>query len=159
MWSLLKMAHWLLASDRPLANARGSATLSNQGSCLPSRDREGVVADSFSDLSLLNMAHWLLPRPHFHGSIVSRKLMNNCATSARVADESGHMSGRYARLPKTDACSGFERETGSVMLKTDPFPSSLSTVIFPFIRSMMCLTIESPKPVPPTARDRALSTL
>ena len=77
---LLKMAHWLLASDRPLANARRSVNPLESGIMLPSRDREGVVADSFSDLSLLKMAHWLLARPHFHGSIVSRKLMNNCAT-------------------------------------------------------------------------------
>ena len=26
------------------------------------------------------MAHWLLARPNFHGSIVSRRLMTNCAT-------------------------------------------------------------------------------
>jgi len=52
---------------------------------LPSHDREGVVADSFSDLSLLKMAHWLLARPHFHGSIVSRKLMNNYATKLFTA--------------------------------------------------------------------------
>jgi hypothetical protein len=44
---------------------------------LPSRDREGVVADSFSSLSTLKMAYWLLARSHFHGSIVSRKLMYN----------------------------------------------------------------------------------
>src|ERR1700682_961154 len=42
---------------------------------LPSRDREGVVADSFS---------WLLARPYFHGSLVSRRLMNNCATKRRT---------------------------------------------------------------------------
>ena len=50
---------------------------------LPSRDREGVVADSLSDLSILKIAHWLLARSHFHGSIVSRRLMTNCATKTK----------------------------------------------------------------------------
>src|SRR6266699_2720090 len=52
---------WLLVSDRPLANARGSATLSNQGSCY----RAATVRE------------WLLtfqrsPSPHFRSSFVSR---------------------------------------------------------------------------------------
>jgi hypothetical protein len=42
--------------------------------------------------------------------------------------------------------------------KTEPLPNWLSTVIFPSIRSMTCFTMESPKPVPPTWRERALST-
>jgi hypothetical protein len=44
----------------------------------PSRDRQEVVADSFSDLSLLKMAQWLLARADFHGSLVSRRRMTNC---------------------------------------------------------------------------------
>jgi hypothetical protein len=48
---------------------------------LPSRDREEAVADSLSDLFLLKMA----PRAtHFHGSIVSPRLMTNCATKRKA---------------------------------------------------------------------------
>jgi hypothetical protein len=66
---------------------------------LPSRDREGVVADSFSDLSILKMAHWLLARSHFHGSIVSRRLMTNCAIFLFATLLFAHQ-GRYtAALP------------------------------------------------------------
>src|SRR5438045_3372548 len=31
---------------------------------------------------LLKMAHWLLARPNFYGSILSRRLMTNCATTS-----------------------------------------------------------------------------
>ena len=56
---LLKIAHWLLVSDRPLANARGSVGYPLESRImLPSRDREGVVADSFSTPSVLKMVHW-----------------------------------------------------------------------------------------------------
>ena len=39
-----------------------------------------------------------------------------------------------------------------------PLPTWLSTVTVPFILSTTCFTIESPRPVPPTWRERALST-
>ena len=53
-------------------------------SVLPSRDREGVVADSFSNLSLLKNGPLALARPYFHGSIVSRRLVNNCAIFGNI---------------------------------------------------------------------------
>src|SRR5947207_8172461 len=68
---------WLLASDRPLANACGSVTLSNQGSCYRATTvREWLRTLSALSLSL-KMAHWLLARANFHGSSVSRRLMTN----------------------------------------------------------------------------------
>jgi hypothetical protein len=47
---------------------------------------------------------------------------------------------------------------GSTTVNVLPLPSWLSTVTVPFMRSITCFTIESPSPVPPTWRDRALST-
>ena len=47
---------------------------------------------------------------------------------------------------------------GSNNVKVEPLPNWLSTLTVPFMRSMMCLTMERPKPVPPTSRERALST-
>ena len=40
--------------------------------------------------------------------------------------------------------------SGSVMVNREPCPKVLSTVIVPFICSMACFTMDSPKPVPPT---------
>src|SRR5262245_23604750 len=48
---------------------------------------------------------------------------------------------------------------GSVKLKTVPRPSSLLAQARPPWPCTMCLTIESPNPVPPCSRERALSTL
>ena len=48
---------------------------------------------------------------------------------------------------------------GRVTVKLEPLPSRLSTVIVPRMRSMTCLTMERPRPVPPTSRERVLSTL
>ena len=53
--------------------------------------------DSCSDLSLLKMAHWLLARPHFHGSIVSRKLMNNSLRSAAAVAGNGWHGARHGQ--------------------------------------------------------------
>src|SRR5665648_497572 len=48
---------------------------------------------------------------------------------------------------------------GNVIQKVVPFPISLSTLIVPPWASTICRTIESPKPIPPSLRDRALLTL
>jgi hypothetical protein len=50
-------------------------------SALLSSDREGVVADPFSSFSLLKMTTGSSHDSHFHGSIVSRKLLNNCVSN------------------------------------------------------------------------------
>src|SRR5579862_2242770 len=50
------------------------------------------------------------------------------------------------------------RASGSTTVKVEPRPSWLSTVMPPCIRSTTCLTIDRPRPVPPTCRERALST-
>ncbi len=50
------------------------------------------------------------------------------------------------------------RTAGRIMVNVEPLPSRLSTLIVPSIRSTTCLTIESPRPVPPTSRERARST-
>ena len=47
---------------------------------------------------------------------------------------------------------------GNKIVNVDPRPNRLSTLIVPPILSTTCFTIDSPNPVPPTARDRALST-
>ena len=47
---------------------------------------------------------------------------------------------------------------GSQTLTVVPWPSSLSMSNCPRWRLTMCLTIANPNPVPPTARDRPLST-
>ena len=44
------------------------------------------------------------------------------------------------------------------MVNTEPFPNWLVAETCPFIRSTMCRTMDNPKPVPPTCRERALST-
>ena len=48
--------------------------------------------------------------------------------------------------------------SGKTTVNLDPLFNWLSTETVPCICSMTCLTIERPKPVPPTSRDRALST-
>ena len=48
--------------------------------------------------------------------------------------------------------------TGNHTLTMVPAPSSLSIRSWPRWRLTMCRTIASPSPVPPTARDRPLST-
>ncbi len=47
---------------------------------------------------------------------------------------------------------------GSQTVKVAPSPSRLSIASWPRWRLTMCLTIARPSPVPPTARDRPLST-
>src|SRR5258708_17361727 len=48
--------------------------------------------------------------------------------------------------------------TGSRRVKVDPEPSLLVTVTFPPCAAVTCLTIASPRPVPPVTRDLAGST-
>ena len=47
---------------------------------------------------------------------------------------------------------------GSLMVKVEPWPSSLHTDTSPPWVAQMCLTMARPRPVPPVARDRAAST-
>lgn len=47
---------------------------------------------------------------------------------------------------------------GNEIIKQDPWSTSLVTVIFPPCSSTISFTIDNPKPVPPVARDLALST-
>ena len=47
---------------------------------------------------------------------------------------------------------------GNRMVKLEPRPGSEVTATYPPWLAITCLTIESPRPVPPVARDRALST-
>src|ERR1039458_6089535 len=51
-----------------------------------------------------------------------------------------------------------QEAAGGRSVKVEPLPNWLSTLTVPFMRSMICLTMESPRPVPPTSRERALST-
>ena len=44
------------------------------------------------------------------------------------------------------------------MVNVVPLPSSLEALIVPPWSSTICLTMDSPSPVPPVARERALST-
>jgi hypothetical protein len=46
-----------------------------------------------------------------------------------------------------------------VKLNLLPFPASLSTCTLLSCASMICLTMESPKPVPPNSLERLLSTV
>jgi len=46
-----------------------------------------------------------------------------------------------------------------VKLNSLPLPNWLRTLTFPPCASMICLTIESPSPVPPNSLDRPLSTV
>jgi membrane glycosyltransferase len=48
--------------------------------------------------------------------------------------------------------------SGSQTLYVVPFPSSLSMTSWPRCRLTMCLTIASPRPVPPSLRERPVST-
>lgn len=50
------------------------------------------------------------------------------------------------------------RPAGSQTVNVAPSPSRLSIANCPRWRLMMCFTIASPSPVPPTARDRPVST-
>ena len=54
------------------------------------------------------------------------------------------------------ALGGFA--SGTVNLKTDPFPGSLVTVISPPIFWTSCLQIDRPRPVPPWRRDDTSET-
>ena len=56
-------------------------------------------------------------------------------------------------IPERDLERIFER-----FYRVDPAPSTLCTVTWPLWAATMCLTIASPSPVPPVARDRAGST-
>src|SRR5947209_3144682 len=47
---------------------------------------------------------------------------------------------------------------GKTRVKAEPLPKVLSTATAPDIFSQMCFTMDSPSPVPPVSRDRALST-
>src|SRR3546814_8527492 len=51
-----------------------------------------------------------------------------------------------------------EPASGKVTDTRVPLPSSLSMSSWPWWRSLMCLTIARPRPVPPTERLRASST-
>jgi hypothetical protein len=53
------------------------------------------------------------------------------------------------------ACS---LRSGMYRLKVDPAPSTLRTVTLPLWAAITCLTMASPRPVPPVARERAGST-
>ncbi|AFH49835.1 Hypothetical protein IALB_2130 [Ignavibacterium album JCM 16511] len=47
----------------------------------------------------------------------------------------------------------------NLKLNSLPIPTVLFTSTFELCASIICLTIDNPSPVPPTARERALSTL
>src|SRR5699024_8272458 len=47
---------------------------------------------------------------------------------------------------------------GNRMVKVEPCPTWLQTTTSPPRFAQTCLTIDSPRPVPPVARDRAAST-
>jgi hypothetical protein len=75
---------------------------------------------------------------------------------------SGTLRGSYDNLFRFNAL-GFYRlagpqASGSVTVNLDPLFNWLSTETVPCICSITCFTIERPKPVPPTSRERALST-
>ena len=47
---------------------------------------------------------------------------------------------------------------GNITVIVVPFPSSLERVIFALCFATICFTMASPKPVPPSLRERPLST-
>ena len=92
-----------------------------------------------------------------HPRGVRRRAGPRIRSKAARLDHDLRQPGRdRARLPDTQRRAP---ATGTVNLKTDPRPSSLSAQIRPPCPSMMCRAMASPRPVPPWPRWRALSTL
>jgi hypothetical protein len=79
----------------------------------------------------------------------------------RLSEKDGNVSCGSGSTcwPAPSACpAAATHPTGRRMVNVEPFPSALSTSIFPPMRSTTCLTMERPRPVPPTSLERALST-
>src|SRR5258706_5288490 len=74
--------------------------------------------------------------------------------AARPLESVGSGPG-HCRPARHDRAPGL---TGSRRVKVDPEPSLLVTVTFPPCAAVTCLTIASPRPVPPVTRDLAGST-
>src|SRR6266446_4335022 len=88
-------------------------------------------------------------------------LLGHAFRSARVGQaaarplESVGSGPGHCRPARHDRAPGL---TGSRRVKVDPEPSLLVTVTFPPCAAVTCLTIASPRPVPPVTRDLAGST-
>ena len=76
------------------------------------------------------------------------------ADAARLTSSRGR--GSDVHRPPTSA--KLNQATGSVTRTVVPRPGSLSMRSWPPWANTRCLTIASPRPVPPSSRDRALST-